>query len=140
MAKSILDVMNGERKAVNANVPPLVWNNTAAAHAKAWVEYLRQARQAARSSTVSRCQGGNKLNHARIMRVRTSYITLLTMRTVVSRLPQLLALRKEGLSRGTAVRIPGDRSLHTDSLEYHEIRRLRNRGPATVNRAQWRRR
>ena len=40
MAKSILDVMNGERKAVNANVPPLVWNNTAAAHAKAWVEYL----------------------------------------------------------------------------------------------------
>ena len=40
MAKSILDMMNGERKAVNANVPPLVWNNTAAAHAKAWVEYL----------------------------------------------------------------------------------------------------
>jgi hypothetical protein len=40
MAKSILDIMNGERKAVNANVPPLVWNNTLAAHAKAWVEYL----------------------------------------------------------------------------------------------------
>jgi hypothetical protein len=40
MAKSILDIMNGERKAVNANVPPLVWNDTAAAHAKAWVEYL----------------------------------------------------------------------------------------------------
>ena len=43
----------------------------------------RQARQAARSSTVYRCPGGNRLNHARITRVRTSYITLLTMRTVV---------------------------------------------------------
>ena len=31
----------------------------------------RQARQAARSSTVCRCLGGNKLNHARMARVRT---------------------------------------------------------------------
>src|SRR3954454_13699941 len=38
MAKSILDVMNGERATVGS--PALVWNNTLAAHAKAWVEYL----------------------------------------------------------------------------------------------------
>ncbi len=35
---SILAVHNRERAAVG--VPPLVWNDTAAAHAKAWVEYL----------------------------------------------------------------------------------------------------
>ena len=37
-AKNILAVHNRERAAVG--VPPLVWNNTLAAHAKAWIEYL----------------------------------------------------------------------------------------------------
>ncbi|MGA9152857.1 MAG: CAP domain-containing protein [Candidatus Nitrosopolaris sp.] len=35
---SILAAHNRERAAVG--VPPLVWNDTLAAHAKAWVEYL----------------------------------------------------------------------------------------------------
>jgi hypothetical protein len=38
LANGILTLMNRERAAVG--VPPLVWNDTAAAHAKAWAEYL----------------------------------------------------------------------------------------------------
>jgi len=42
LANGILTLMNQERAAVNAsgNVPLLVWNDTAAAHAKDWAEYL----------------------------------------------------------------------------------------------------
>jgi uncharacterized protein YkwD len=42
LANGILTLMNQERAAVNASgsVPPLVWNDTAAAHAKDWAEYL----------------------------------------------------------------------------------------------------
>ena len=46
---SILAAHNRERAAVG--VPPLVWNNTAAAHAKAWVEYLAAGKT------------GGKINH-----------------------------------------------------------------------------
>ena len=141
MAKSILDVMNGERKAMNANVPPLVWNNTAAAHAKAWVEYLAAGKAGGKIVHCFQVPGWEQIESCTHHEGENLvYYAPHDANRSADRLPQLLALRKEGLSRGTAVRIPGDRSLHADSLEYHEIRRLRNRGPATVNRAQWRRR
>jgi len=39
-ANSILAVYNRERAAVNASLQPYVWDDTLAAHAKAWVDYL----------------------------------------------------------------------------------------------------
>ena len=128
LANGILTLMNRERAAVG--VQPLVWNDTAAAHAKAWAEYLAAGKTGALGVThciyvpgweqIESCthhEGENLVWYAPHDANRSA-----------SGLPQLLALRKEGLSRGTADINTGDRSLHADSLEYHEIRRLRNCG------------
>ena len=50
-----------------------------------------------------------------------------TMRTVMQRTTSTFGSPKEGLSRRTADMAPMT-DIHADSLEYHEIRRLRNRG------------
>jgi hypothetical protein len=83
MAKSILDVMNGERKAVNANVPPLVWNKTAAAHAKAWVDYLAAGKAGGKIVHCLQVPGWEQIEPCTHHEGENLVVTVLTMRIVV---------------------------------------------------------